>query len=108
MIGMPSSSVYAKAQNITIKPSTISGSLYTLTEFKFGTYNVATGVESMTSIINNGNYGVNTNASKIALDFRGIGLPTASYAKFVNLLGIASQGTANCIKNKGGYCVLPQ
>ena len=56
----------------------------------FGTYNAATKVESMTSIINDGDYGVYTNATQIALDFRGVGLPTTQYTKFVNLIGIAS------------------
>jgi hypothetical protein len=63
----------------------------------------------MTSIINSGNeYGIYADTAQIALDFRGIGLPTASYFKFVNLIGIASYGAANCEKTvKGGYCVLP-
>jgi hypothetical protein len=64
----------------------------------------------MTSIINSGDeeYGIYADTAQIALDFRGIGLPTASYTKFVNLIGIASYGAANCLKAaKGGYCVLP-
>lgn len=46
----------------------------------------------MTSIINDGDeeYGIYADTAQIALDFRGIGLPTASYTKFVNLIGIAS------------------
>lgn len=43
-------------------------------------------------------YGIYTNTTKITPDFRGIGLPTTSFNKFVNLLAIATQGSSSCDK----------
>jgi hypothetical protein len=40
------------------------------------------------------------------LNFRGLGLPTASYKTFVDLLAVVTHGEASCISGSGGYCVL--
>lgn len=40
------------------------------------------------------------------MNFRGLGLPTALFNKFSNLLSVASNGEATCISQKSGYCAL--
>lgn len=52
-------------------------------------------------------YGSYTNTTAITADFRGIGLPTTSFSKFVNMLSVATNGSASCAKTQGGFCVLP-
>ena len=42
------------------------------------------------------------------MNYRGIGLPTAHFEQFNNLLSIASKGQAVCGNFLGGYCLLPQ
>lgn len=42
------------------------------------------------------------------MDFRGVGLPTTSYSRFVNLMDIATKGAASCARVQGGQCVLPK
>jgi hypothetical protein len=41
-----------------------------------------------------------------AMNFRGLGLPTASYERFSNLLAVVTRGEATCLRSIGGYCVL--
>lgn len=84
--------------NITVKPTTSQSTLYTLTEFGFGNYNPANSSQYFVSILNDQEsiYKSQTNQTYVTMDFRGIGLPTRSYSRFVNLLQIATNGTASC------------
>ena len=95
--------------NITVKPTTSQSTLYTLTEFGFGTYNSAT-TQYFVSILNDQEsiYKSQTNQTYVTMDFRGIGLPTSSYNRFANLLQIATNGNASCSNIQGSMCVLPQ
>lgn len=69
-----------------------------MTDFGFGSADLTTSTASYISIINGDVdlYGINANQAKITPTIRGIGLPTTSYNKFVNLLSIATQGSASC------------
>jgi len=96
--------------NITVKPTTSQSTLYTLTEFGFGNYNPANSSQYFVSILNDQEsvYKSQTNQTYVTMDFRGIGLPSRSYSRFVNLLQIATNGTASCANIQGGMCALPQ
>jgi hypothetical protein len=52
-------------------------------------------------------YGNDADSAIITLDFKGLGLPEASYKKFNNLLNIVSNGAATCLMGTGGMCLLP-
>lgn len=88
--------VTSPSDGITIKPTTSQSQLYTMTQLGFGVYNTSasTPVESYTSVLNSDQslYGSFANQTYITMDFRGVGLPTASYVSFVNLINIASKG----------------
>ena len=87
--------VTSPSGGITIKPTTSQSQLYTMTQLGFGVYNTSAGnVESYTSVLNSDQslYGSFANQTYITMDFRGVGLPTASYVSFVNLINIASKG----------------
>lgn len=86
--------------NITVKPTTSRSQLFSLTEFGFGSVDLVQSTASYMSIINADDtlYGIYANTTKITPDIRGIGLPTTSFNKFVNLLAIATQGSASCDK----------
>jgi hypothetical protein len=90
----------------TIKPSLTLGHLFTLDEFSFGqTYSNNT--KSYRTILNSeSSLGSNANQSSLALNFRGLGLPTKQFKEFYNLLSVASRGEVSCIEATGGYCVL--
>ena len=51
-------------------------------------------------------YGIKQNKTSLALNFRGLGLPTKSFDKFANLLSVASKGESSCLQRKSGYCAL--
>lgn len=53
-------------------------------------------------------YGLAANTTSLALDFRGLGLPKASFNKFANLLSVATKGESTCLSVKSGYCALSQ
>jgi hypothetical protein len=95
--------------NITVSPINATSQLFGLTNFGFGTADMIGFTESYQSLINGDEvlYGIYANTTLITTDFRGIGLPTTSYNRFVNLLSIATQGSVACDKQQGGYCVLP-
>lgn len=107
ILGQSSMSYFLDMPVIAITPTASNSALYSLEYFGFGVSNSST--EYYRSIINNEQeYGIYRNTTKITTDFRGVGLPTASYAQFANLLEIASEGQVNCAKVQGGYCVLPK
>ena len=47
-----------------------------------------------------------SNTSSLALNFKGLGLPTDSFSSFTNLLAVAAKGQSTCITKAGGYCAL--
>lgn len=51
-------------------------------------------------------YGFWANSTSLALNFRGLGLPTGEFKKFENLLSIVTKGESTCVNAKSGYCVL--
>lgn len=71
--------------------------LFTTSDFAFGKQ-FANGTESFMSINNDDSniYNEYTNTTLITLDFRGLGLPFASYMKFYNLIDIVSGGAVLC------------
>lgn len=79
-----------------------------MTEFGFGMTNVTNATEDYRSLMNDNVeiYGVSANTTRLALDFRGLGLPSDSYAKFANLLAVATKGESSCVTGVGAYCVL--
>ena len=91
-----------------IKPSITLGHLFTLEEFSFGqTY--ANNTKSYHTVLNSeSSLGSNANQSSLALNFRGLGLPTKQFRQFQNLLGVATKGAASCVDAVGGYCILPK
>lgn len=48
------------------------------------------------------------NTAMFTLDFKGLGLPSASYSIFSNSLGILTDGESSCARVSSGYCVLPK
>lgn len=97
---------YDKNSNIVIAPTALLGHSYELTEFSFGkTYQDNT--KSYRSILNSqSNLGTNVNQTIFALDFRGLGLPSASFEEFDRLLSVITRGQSSCVTATGGYCVL--
>jgi hypothetical protein len=74
----------------------------------FGFGQLIDGAQSYESI-NNDNadlYSAATNTTIFTPSFRGIGLPTDSYATFTALLSIASAGQSACKADNGGICYL--
>jgi hypothetical protein len=109
-LGKTSDSTYDAATKIAFGPTVIGGFLYSLENFGFGIYNDTTKEAFYHSIMNTDEtlYGIQTNTTKITMDFRGLGLPTTSYAAFTNLIDIISSGQVHCAKTQGGFCVLPE
>lgn len=97
---------YDNNANIVIAPTALLGHSYELTEFSFGeTYQDNT--KSYRSILNSQqNLGTNVNQTIFALDFRGLGLPSASFEEFDRLLSVITSGQSSCVTATGGYCVL--
>lgn len=40
------------------------------------------------------------------MNFRGLGLPTAQFREFKNLLSVATKGASSCVDAVGGYCIM--
>lgn len=78
--------------NITVTPANTTSQLFGLTNFGFGTADMIEFTGSYQSLINGDEvlYGIFANTTIITADFRGIGLPTTSYNRFVNSLSIAT------------------
>lgn len=94
---------------VTVTPKHNKAYMYETAQFGFGVWNSTEGTQYFQSVNNDQEalYGTYTNTTKFTLDFRGLGLPTTSFYKFVNMLDIASHGQADCARTQGGYCTLP-
>lgn len=58
------------------------------------------------SVLNDDTEFTNPNTATLALNFRGLGLPTTQYKIFSDALAIITQGEATCLSFQGGYCAL--
>jgi hypothetical protein len=74
------SSYLSTAATITITPSTQNTNSFTLTSFGFGK-TFANSTASYQTLLNSNleNFGLNTNVSNLAMNFRGLGLPTNQF-----------------------------
>jgi hypothetical protein len=103
---------YTSSMNsLTTKPNSSGGYLIDLLSFGFGKTDKTAQSAFYEDIMNydnveTGTYGLFSNTTSLALNFRGLGLPTAQFNKFVNLLAVATNGEATCGAFKGGYCAL--
>jgi hypothetical protein len=89
----------------TITPD-LGGTRFSMSEFGFGV-TFKNGTSYYDSILNSDeNYGVRANQSMFAMNYRGLGLPTASFERFSNLLAVVTHGESSCLKSVGGFCVL--
>lgn len=93
-----------------MKPTTSQSQLFSTSEFGFGIWNATDETQYFEQINNDDEslYGIYQNTTKVTLDFKGVGLPTTSFFKFVNLLDIAAAGQTNCARTQGGFCILPK
>jgi len=96
-----------------IAPATGGSYLFDVETFGFGMTNTTNGTSGSAYYedINNFDsdpttYGYLANSSSLALNFRGLGLPTKAFNKFSNLLSVASKGESTCLSHKSGYCAL--
>lgn len=96
----------ASSAHTTFKPSTSGSYLLPLDMLMFGkTY--SDNSASYVSIKNdNPDFGLYQNTATLALNFRGLGLPTNQFEIFSNLLSTVTQGESTCLDFKGGYCAL--
>jgi len=63
--------------------------------------------DSYVSVLNDEeSFGLMKNTATLAMNYRGLGLPTNQFEIFANLLSVASHGEATCLAFKGGYCAL--
>ena len=93
----------------TIAPKSSGSYLFSLTEFGFGYTDDLTKTQYYESILNwdplNPSDFFN-NATSLALDFRGLGLPAKQFEHFNYLLTLLTKGEATCLNKKSGYCLL--
>lgn len=103
------STAYAGATNITIKPSTSNGYVYKLKSFEFGIIDQTSGTQSVENLMNSNEtiYGTYANSTIFNMGYKGLGLPTAEYNHFTNLINVATGGEAQCFENVAGFCILP-
>lgn len=103
------STAYEGATNITLSPSVQNGYVYKLKSFDFGIIDQVTGTQSVESLLNMNQtiYGLYANSTVFNMAYKGLGLPTAEYFRFTNLISVATGGAATCFNNVGGYCILP-
>lgn len=92
----------------TFAPSTLGGYLFELTEFGFGKTDETAQTEYYEDLKNTDEnaYGILANSASLALNFRGLGLPSIEFKKFANLLALVTNGESTCVTAKSGYCVL--
>jgi hypothetical protein len=87
-----------QATYIIMAPSTIGSYLFTLKYFAFGkTYadNSASYQSLLNSVVDNSTF---SDKATLALNFRGIGLPSRQFEQFTNLLTVVTQGQATCLQ----------
>lgn len=91
-----------------ISPRSLNSYLFELEEFGFGKTDETAGTEYYKDLKNSDDleYGFWANSTSLALNFRGLGLPTKLFNTFSNLLSIISKGESTCLEYKSGYCVL--
>lgn len=94
----------------TFAPATIGSYLFAMDIFGFGKTNIIQNSEFYEDLMNfdvdQTVYGVHQNTSSLAMNFRGLGLPTKQFNKFSNLLSVITKGESTCLSRKSGYCAL--
>lgn len=93
----------------TIAPYQGGSYLFSLEEFGFGKTSDTAKTQYYEDLLNfdeEGTYGIFENKTSLALNFRGLGLPTKQFNKFSLLLSVISNGEATCLSRKSGYCAL--
>lgn len=95
--------------HVTITPNTLGGYLFDLDEFGFGKTDDTAKTQYYESILNtydDPEQVLFDKTSSLALNFRGLGLPTKSFNRFSNLLSVITNGESTCLSRKSGYCAL--
>ena len=105
-VGGFSSDYSVSTPHTSIKPSFQNTQLLPLTMFAFGkTYDNNTA--SYISILNDdAEFGIHQKTATLALNFRGLGLPTDQFEIFSNALATVTRGESTCLAFQGGYCAL--
>jgi len=97
-------------EHVVIAPKTIGGHIFELKEFSFGMYNATNNTEYFVDINNWSTnyleYGLAANTTQLAMNFRGLGLPTTSFNKFSTYLSVITKGESTCLSRQSGYCAL--
>lgn len=94
---------YAGQPSLIISTGTSSNVTYGVSEFGFGLVYQINGVD-------NSSYFQNISSSESVLfttNFQGLGLPTAMYAQYIELLANVTESTAVCVPDSDGVCILP-
>lgn len=108
-IGQFSHDYTSSDTSTTFAPKTGGSYLLPLSVFGFGKTDVNAGTEFYEDLMNfdyHQTYGIWANTTSLALDFRGLGLPTTEFNSFANLLSVATKGESTCLARKSGYCAL--
>ena len=107
-VGTFSTDYVSSMSSSTFAPRDVSTYLFELLEFGFGKTDETAQTEYYEDLKNTDDaaYGFWANSTSLALNFRGLGLPSIEFKKFMNLLSIISKGESTCIAAKSGYCVL--
>ena len=107
-LGILSSDYTSSMAQTTFAPRNSGSYLFGLTEFGFGKTDESADTEYYKDLMNSDEaaYGFWADSTSLALNFRGLGLPSIEFKKFANLLSIITKGESTCIAAKSGYCVL--
>lgn len=107
-VGTFSTNYISTMASSTFSPRSSGSYLFELTEFGFGKTDEVAQTEYYEDLKNTDDaaYGYWANSTSLALNFRGLGLPTSEFKKFENLLSIITMGESTCVNAKSGYCVL--
>jgi hypothetical protein len=96
-IGEFSTDYTTSMAHTTFSPKTIGGHLFDLEFFGFGKTDDSGNTQYYRDIMNsNESYEGLANTAQLAMDFRGLGLPTKSFNSFKNLLAVVTKGESSC------------
>lgn len=96
-IGQFSADYTTSMSHTTFAPNTIGGHLFDLEIFGFGKTDDSANTGYYRDLINNDeSYGDLAKTAQLAMDFRGLGLPTESFNSFKNLLAVVTKGESSC------------